>query len=41
MSSIEQLTVLLNEAAESLPAQRPINDEKRNAFTLLMKISGK
>ena len=32
MSSIEQLTVLLNEAAESLPAQDPINDEKRNAF---------
>jgi hypothetical protein len=32
MSSIEQLTVLLNEAAESLPAQGPINDEKRNAF---------
>lgn len=32
MSSIEQLTVLLNEAAESLPAQGSINDEKRNAF---------
>ena len=32
MSSIEHLTVLLNEAAESLPAQGPINDEKRNAF---------
>ena len=32
MSSIEQLTVLLNEAPESLPAQGPINDENRNAF---------
>lgn len=32
MPSIEQLTASLNEAANSLPAQGPIDDEKRNAF---------
>jgi hypothetical protein len=32
MSSIEQLTASLNEAAVSLPGQGPINDEERNAF---------